>query len=306
MWKTGNWKLGKNTEGLLTGTVGKAVKRLGGGLKNCFLNTTRSAEKINGRACQLHVCTKGGARFCVFTASFHSTVQSLSRVRLCNPMDCSTPGLPVHHQLPEFTQTHVHRVGDAIQPAHPLSAPSPPALNVSQHRGLFKSVSSSHQVAKVLEFQLQHQSFQWTPRTDLLQDGLVGSPCSSRDSQESSPTPQFKRIYSFIPQLKNHLSAGWPPWLEMLHWVFHTPHPEDRHCTELTAQSACVLKWKAPTWLLEQHIVTSMVMHFQKPGEKSNGYLCGWVNEFLLTTAIIYGALAISKGWRLEFYLDYL
>ena len=69
---------------------------------------------------------------------------------------------------PEFTQTHVHRVGDAIQPSHPLLSPSPPALNLSQHQGLFQWVSSSHQVANVLEFQLQHQSFQWTPRTGLL------------------------------------------------------------------------------------------------------------------------------------------
>ena len=75
-------------------------------------------------------------------------------------MDCSTPGLPVHHQLLGFTQTHVHRVGDAIQPSHPLSSPSSPAFNLSQHQGLFQGVSSSHQGAKVLEFQLQHQSFQ--------------------------------------------------------------------------------------------------------------------------------------------------
>ena len=87
---------------------------------------------------------------------------------LCNPMNCSTPVLPVHHQLPEFTQTNVHWVGDAIQPSYPLLSPSPPALNLSQHQGLFQWVSSSHQVAKVLEFQLQHQSLQWTPRTDLL------------------------------------------------------------------------------------------------------------------------------------------
>ena len=87
---------------------------------------------------------------------------------LCDPMNCSTPGLPVHHQLLEFTQTHVHRVSDAIQPSHPLSSPSPPAPNLSQHQGLFQWVSSLHEVAKVLEFQLQHQSFQWTPRTDLL------------------------------------------------------------------------------------------------------------------------------------------
>ena len=97
-----------------------------------------------------------------------SSVQSLSRVQLCKPMHCSMPGLPVHHKLPEFTQNHVHRVGDSIQPSHPLLSPSPPAPNPSQHHGLFQWVNSSHKVAKVLEFQLQHQSFQWTPRTDLL------------------------------------------------------------------------------------------------------------------------------------------
>ena len=103
------------------------------------------------------------------------------------------PGLPVHHQLLEFTQTHVYRVGDAIQPSHPLSSPSP-AFNLCQHQGLFQWVSSLHQVAKVLEFQLQHQSFQWIFRTDFLENGLVGSPYSPRDSQESFPTPRFKSI----------------------------------------------------------------------------------------------------------------
>src|SRR5574337_948761 len=111
-------------------------------------------------------------------------------------MNRSTPGLPVHHQLPEFTQTHVHRVSDAIQPSHPLSSPSPPAPNPSQHQSLFQCINSSHEVAKVLEFQLQHHSFQRNPRADLLQNGLTGSPCSPRDSQESSPTPQFKSINS--------------------------------------------------------------------------------------------------------------
>ena len=96
---------------------------------------------------------------------FTSVTQSC--LTLCDPMNRSTPGLPVHHQLLEFTQTHAHRVGDAILLSHPLLSPSL-ALNLSQHQGLFKWVSSSHQVAKVLEFQLQHQSFQWTPRTDLL------------------------------------------------------------------------------------------------------------------------------------------
>ena len=97
---------------------------------------------------------------------FSSVAQS--RLTLCDPMDCSTPGFPVHHQLQEPTQTHVHRVGDAIPPSHPLSSPSPPAFNLSQHQGLFRWVSSSHEVANVLELQLQNQSFQWTPRTDLL------------------------------------------------------------------------------------------------------------------------------------------
>ena len=95
-----------------------------------------------------------------------------SVTRLCptlfDPLNCSTPGLPVHYQLPEFTQTHVHWVSDAIQPSHPLPSPSPPVLNLSQHQGLFQWVSSLHQVAKLLKFQFQHQSFQWTPRTDLL------------------------------------------------------------------------------------------------------------------------------------------
>ena len=106
-----------------------------------------------------------------------------------------TPGLPVHHKLMEFTQTHVHWVSDAIQPSHPLFSPSP-APNHSQHQSPFKWVNSSHELAKVLEFQLQHNSLQRNPRADLLQNGLAGSPCSPRDSQESSPTPQFKSINS--------------------------------------------------------------------------------------------------------------
>ena len=93
----------------------------------------------------------------ISSVQFSSVTQSCPT--LCNPMNDSALGLPVHHQLPELTQTQVHRVGDAIQPSHPLSSPSPPAFNLSQHQGLFKWVSSSHQVAKVLEFQLQHQSF---------------------------------------------------------------------------------------------------------------------------------------------------
>ena len=134
-----------------------------------------------------------GLHFCI-----HNQIRSVAQScpTLCHPMNYSTPGLPVHHQFPEFTQTHVHRVSDAIQPSHPLSSPSPPAPNPSQHQDLFQWVNSSHEVAKVLEFQPQHQSFQWTPRTDFLQNRLVGSPCGPRDSQEPSPTPQFKSINS--------------------------------------------------------------------------------------------------------------
>ena len=98
--------------------------------------------------------------FARFLSVQFSSVQSLSCVRLFATMNHSTPGLPVHHQLPESTQTHVYQVNDSIQSSHPLSSPSPPALNLSQHQGLFQSVSSSHEVAKVLEFQPQHQSFQ--------------------------------------------------------------------------------------------------------------------------------------------------
>ena len=87
-------------------------------------------------------------------SSFQFSSVAQSCPTLCDPMNRSTPGLPVHHQLPEFTQTHVHRVGDAIQPSHPLSSPSPPAPNPSQHQSLFQGVSSLHEVAKVLKFQL--------------------------------------------------------------------------------------------------------------------------------------------------------
>ena len=101
-----------------------------------------------------------------------NTLQFSSVAQLCptlrDPMDCSRPGFPVHYQLPELAQTHVHWVGDTIQPSHPLSSPFPPAFNLSQHQGLFKWVSSSHQGAKVLEFQLQHQSFRRIFRTDFL------------------------------------------------------------------------------------------------------------------------------------------
>ena len=147
------------------------------------------------------------------SVQFSSIAQSCST--LCDPMNHSTPGLPVHHR--ESAQTHAHWVGDTIQPSHLLLSPSPPAPNPSQHQGLFKWVNSWHEVATVLEFQLQHQSFQWTPRT-YLQDGLVGSPCSPWDSQESSQTPQFKSINFLV------LSFLHSPTLTSMHdhWKNHS------------------------------------------------------------------------------------
>ena len=100
------------------------------------------------------------------SVQFSSVTQSCPT--LCDPMDCSTAGFPVHHQLSEFDQTHVHWVSDATQLSHLLLSPSSPAFSLSQHQGLFQLVSSLHQVAKVWEFQLQHQSFQWIFRTSFL------------------------------------------------------------------------------------------------------------------------------------------
>ena len=136
---------------------------------------------------------------------------------LCNPMDCSIPGLPVHHQLTEFTQTRVHWVGDAIQPNHLLLFPSPPTFNISQLQDLFKWISSSHQVAKGLEFQLQ-QSVLTMNIQDWFPLGCTGSPCSPRDSQESSPTPHFKSINSLA------LSFLYGPTLTSVHdyWKNHS------------------------------------------------------------------------------------
>ena len=132
------------------------------------------------------------------SVQFSSVTQSC--LTLCDPMNHSMQGLPVHHQLPEFTQSHVHWVGDAIQPFHPLSSPSPPALNLSQYQGLFQWVSSSYQVAKVLELQLQHQSFRWTPRTDLL---AVQGTLKSLLQHHSSKASILRRSAFFIVQLSH-------------------------------------------------------------------------------------------------------
>ena len=132
----------------------------------CESSTTKKVEGWRTDAFKLW----SWRRFLRLLWTARTSVQFSTVTQSCptlgNPMDCSTPGLSVHHQLPEFTQTHIHWVGDAIQPSHLLASPSPPAFNLSQQQGLFKWVSSSHQVAKVLEFQLLHQSFQRTFRTD--------------------------------------------------------------------------------------------------------------------------------------------
>ena len=147
---------------------------------------------------------------------FRSVAQSCPT--LGEPVEWGMPGFPVHHQLPQLTQTHVHWVGAAIQPSYPLSFSFPPTFNLSQHRNIFQWVSSSHEVAKLLEFQLQHQSFQWIVRTDFTWDGLAGSPCCPRDSQESSPTSQFKSINISV------LSFLYSPTLTSIHdyWKNHS------------------------------------------------------------------------------------
>ena len=117
----------------------------------------------------------------------------------CSPTDCMQ-----HARLPCLSPTPgvCSNSYPSSQRCHPIISSSVVPVSsypqFSPASGSFKWVSSSHQVAKILEFQLQHQSFQWTPRTDLFYDGLVGSPCSPRDSQESSPTPQFKSIHSLV------------------------------------------------------------------------------------------------------------
>ena len=112
-------------------------------------------------------------------------------------MNRSTPGLPVHYHLPEFTQTHVHQVRDATQPSHPLSSPSPPAPNPSQHQRFSNESTLLMRWPKYCSFSFSIIPSK-DPRVDVLQNGLVGSPCSPRDSQESSPAPQFKSIISLV------------------------------------------------------------------------------------------------------------
>ena len=132
---------------------------------------------------------------------------------LYKPMDCSTPGFPVLHHLPELAQTHVHRVSDAIQPSHPLSPPSPPALSLSQHQGLFQWVGSSHQVAKVLELQLDSSVLPmniqgWFP---LGWTGWISLQSKGLSRLFSSTTTKKYQFFSFQPSLwsNSHIHT-WP------------------------------------------------------------------------------------------------
>ena len=136
--------------------------------------------------------------FPLFPISVSSVAQLC--LTLCDRMDCSMPGFPVLYQLLKPAQTHVHRVGDAIQPSHPLSSPSPPALSLSQHQGLFQGVSSSHQVAKALEFQPQHQSFNEHPgRISLRLIGLISLQSRGLPRVLSNTTVQKHQFFSAQP-----------------------------------------------------------------------------------------------------------
>ena len=156
----------------------------------------------------------------MISCSQFSSVQSLSHVQLFATPRTATPqaSLSITNSQSLLKLMPIESVMPSIQLSHSLSSSSLPAHNLSQHQGLFKWVSSSHEVAKVLEFQLQHQSFQWIVRSNFLKDGLVWSPCSPRDSQESSPTPQFQSINSLV------LSFLYDPTLTSIHdyWKNHS------------------------------------------------------------------------------------
>ena len=156
------------------------------------------------------------------SVQFSSVAQSCPT--LCSPMNRSTPGLPVHHHLPEFTQIHVHRVSDAIQPSHPWSSPSPPALNPSQHQSLFQWVNSSHEVAKVLEFQLQHHFLQKIPgpisfRMDWLDLLAVQGTLKSLLQHHSSKASILRRLAFFTVQLSHpYMTTG--KTIVLTRWTF--------------------------------------------------------------------------------------
>ena len=174
---------------------------------NALLDTGEEAHSLPSVT---PMCQFSEAIYC------HSVTQSCPTP--CHSMDCSTPAFPVHHHLLELAQTRVCWVGDAIQPSHPLSSPYSCAFNLFQYQGLLQWVNSLHHVAKIWEFQLQHQPFQQIFRIDFLWDWLVWSPCSPKASQESSPTRVFKSINSLA------LSFLYGPTLTSIHdyWKNHS------------------------------------------------------------------------------------
>ena len=168
-------------------------------------------------------------------------------------MNHSTPGLPVHHQLLESTQTHVHWVGDAILPSHPLSSPSPPALNLSQHQGLFKWVSSLHQVAKVLEFQFQHQSFQWNTQ-DWSVKTLFSHKLRSTGERQTSDSNQINQ-HQIVTNEMEKITGHKRKWVGDTTLVVRKGLSDlwdlDSHCKDLgnssqgrEAARTKVLRWK--------------------------------------------------------------
>ena len=183
---------------------------------------------------------------------------------LCDPMDCSTPGFPVHNYLPEFVQTHAHWVSDAIQPSYPLSSPSLPAVNLSQHQGLFQWVDSLHQVVKILELQLQHQSFQWIFRVNFFRidwfDLLaVWGTLKSLLQHHSSKASVFRSSAFFMVPLSHlYITAGktialtiWTSVSKVMSWPFSTLSglviaflPETKHLliSWLQSPSAVILE----------------------------------------------------------------
>ena len=158
------------------------------------------------------------------SVQFSSVAQSCLTV--CNPVDCSTPDLPVHHQLLEFTQTHVLWCGDAIQPSHPLLSPSPPAFNLSQLQGLFKWVRSSHQAARVVEFQLHHQCWIFNEysglisfRMDWLDLLAVQGTLKSLIQHHSSKASILRCSAFFIVQLSHpYMTTG--KTIALTRWTF--------------------------------------------------------------------------------------
>ena len=153
---------------------------------------------------QKYVCGKNHKEAGQFVVLFACCCCSVAEscLILVNPMDCSMPGLPVLHPLPEFAQTHVHWLGDAIQPSHPLLSTSPPAFNLSQHQGIFQWVGSSHQMAKVLKLQLQHQSFSWINIQGWFPLGLTG--------WISHLSKELPRVFSSTTVCKPQFSGAQP------------------------------------------------------------------------------------------------